>query len=377
MRIATAHASRGVIFALTLSLVASAVPVAAFAVPGTPEIAAKQAEAATAQAQLEEMNALLEVQIEEYNAITESLDRTREEIRATQSVLECARADLAQAQETLASRATNIYKDGGTNALEVFLGARSFDDFLMLLELAVRISRSDAAAVAGVKDAKARVEATALALEQRQAEQITLQSEAKMRAEKIESDVAAQDRFVSQLNAEVRTLIAAEEERQRKLAEERARQAAFAAAARSASSSAADRSAADPSALGAGHPEVIAIALEYVGVPYAWGGSSPSGFDCSGFTQYCYRQVGISLPRTSQSQYQSGQHIARDRLDLLKPGDLVFFGTDGDADQVHHVGMYVGDGNYIHAPYTGATVRVDSLTARITSRADYVGASRL
>ena len=87
-------------------------------------------------------------------------------------------------------------------------------------------------------------------------------------------------------------------------------------------------------------------------------------------------QVTFSLPRTSQSQYEAGQHIARGRLDLLKPGDLVFFGTDGDADAVHHVGMYVGDGNYVHAPYTGAVVRVDSLTARIAAKADYVGASR-
>ncbi|MGB4441229.1 MAG: C40 family peptidase, partial [Coriobacteriia bacterium] len=125
-----------------------------------------------------------------------------------------------------------------------------------------------------------------------------------------------------------------------------------------------------------GQAQVVSIALQYLGVPYVWGGSTPSGFDCSGLTQYCYRQVGVSLPRTSQSQYQAGQHIARDRLDLLRPGDLVFFGTNGDAGDVHHVGMYVGDGNYVHAPYTGAVVRVDSLNARISSRSDYVGGSR-
>ncbi len=377
MRIATAHASRAVILALTFSLAAATVPVIAFGAPSTPQIDAKQAEAAAAQRQLDDMNALLEVQVEEYNAITESLEQTREEIRVTQADLERAEADLGQAQKTLADRATSIYKDGGTSVLDVFLGARTFDDLLMLLELAVRISRSDAAMVVGVKDAKARVEATALALEQRQAEQVALRSEAAARAAQIEADVAAQDRFVNQLNAEVRTLIAAEEERQRKLAEERARQAALAAAARAAANSAGDRSATDASALGAGHPEVVPIALGFVGVTYVYGGTSPSGFDCSGLTQYCYREIGISLPRTSQSQYHSGQHVARDRLDLLKPGDLVFFGTDGDADRVHHVGIYVGDGNYVHAPYTGASVRVDSLTARIESRADYVGASRL
>lgn len=374
MRIATAQASRSAAFALALILSASQTPSAAFGTPTTPEIEAKQAEAAAAQATLEDMNAQLEVQIEEYNAITESLDQTREEIRVTQEELECAKADLVEAQVTLSDRATNIYKQGGTSMLEVFLGARSFNDFIALVDLAVRISESDARLVSGVKDAKSRVEATVLALEQRQAEQLALQSEASTHAAAIEAQVLEQERFVGALNGEIQNLIVAEEARLAALAAERARQAALAAASRS--SSGGDRAAADLSALGAGHPEVVDIALGFIGVPYVWGGSSPSGFDCSGLTQYCYRQVDISLPRTSQSQYNTGQHIARDRLDVLRPGDLVFFGTDGDAGRVHHVGMYVGDGNYVHAPYTGANVRVDSLTSRIASHADYVGASR-
>jgi len=121
---------------------------------------------------------------------------------------------------------------------------------------------------------------------------------------------------------------------------------------------------------------VVDIALQYLGVPYVYGGSSPSGFDCSGLVQYVYRQVGVSLPRTSQSQFRVGEHIPADRVDLLQPGDLVFFGTDGDPSRVHHVGMYVGDGNYVHAPYTGTVVRVNSLTSRIQSSGDYVGGSR-
>ena len=182
MRIATAQASRGAALVLALSLITSLLPVVAFATPGTPEIEAKQAEASVAQAELERMNAELEVQVEEYNAITESLELTREEIRVTQEQLECARQDLEAARGTLSDRATSIYKRGGTSMLEVFLGAKSFEDFMALLDLAVRINRSDAEMVAGVKEAKARVEATALALEQRQAEQLALQSEASARA---------------------------------------------------------------------------------------------------------------------------------------------------------------------------------------------------
>ncbi len=379
MRIATAHLSRGALIALAFSVLVAAVPSMVWAIPATPEIAAKEAEAAAAQVELDRMNAALEVQIEEYNAISEALDQTNLEVEATAGELATAQQQLSEAQSALASHATNIYKQGPGGVLDVFLGVRSFADFVTRLDLAARVGQSEANVVASVKDTKARVEASALALEQRRAEQSALKSDAKARAERIEEDVRAQRRFVSQLTAEVKTLIAAEEERQRRLAEERARQAALAAqaaAARKASTSA-GRQAADPSTLGGGHPQVAAIALKFVGVPYQWGGSSPSGFDCSGLTQYSYRQVGISLPRTSQSQFQVGQHVSASRADLLQPGDLVFFGTDGDPGKVHHVGIYVGDGNYVHAPYTGAFVRVDSLTERISSRGDYVGASRI
>jgi cell wall-associated NlpC family hydrolase len=175
---------------------------------------------------------------------------------------------------------------------------------------------------------------------------------------------------VETLNSEVKQLIAQEEERQRRLAEERARAAAAAAAARR------GRSATPVGDLPAGHPEVVDIALKYLGVPYVWGGASPAGFDCSGLCVYVYAQIGISLPRTSAAQFQAGAHIPPDRLDLLRPGDLVFFGTDGDPSRVHHVGIYAGDGNYIHAPQMGDVVKVSSLTERIASRKDYVGASR-
>ena len=211
-------------------------------------------------------------------------------------------------------------------------------------------------------------------LEQREAEQIALKGEAEARARDIEADITAQERYVASLDQAVRQLIAEEEERQRLLAEERARAAAERAASTPASGG---RPADDVAQLGSGHPEVVGIALQYLGVPYVWGGSSPAGFDCSGLTSYCYRQIGISLPRTSASQYRVGRHIAPDRVDLLVPGDLVFFGRNGDPDRVHHVGIYVGDGNYVHAPQTGDVVKVSSLTERISSRGDYVGASRL
>jgi len=120
----------------------------------------------------------------------------------------------------------------------------------------------------------------------------------------------------------------------------------------------------------------VTVAKHYLGVPYVWGGTSPSGFDCSGLVQYSYAKIGITLPRTSREQFHVGTFIPRDRLDLLEPGDLVFFGYNGDAGQIHHVGMYVGSNDFIEAPASGEVVRISSLVARIEARGDYVGAAR-
>ncbi|WP_425800758.1 C40 family peptidase [Desulfitobacterium sp. Sab5] len=90
---------------------------------------------------------------------------------------------------------------------------------------------------------------------------------------------------------------------------------------------------------------IISTAKRYLGVSYVWGGTTPSGFDCSGFTQYVFAQHGISLPRISRDQFNSGAHVS---LNNLQPGDLVFFSLDQDK-VIDHVGIYTGSGQFINA----------------------------
>ncbi|MCX8007114.1 MAG: NlpC/P60 family protein [Coriobacteriia bacterium] len=312
----------------------------------------------------------LEVAVEQYNAIAEALAKTRFEIARTQADLERATQELSERQAALQARVVAIYRGDDAGFLEVLFGASSFEDFVARVELLSRIGRHDAQLVEGAAAAKREVEELQESLENREAEQVALKQRAERQAQDIKAAIRRQEAYVAALNADIKKLIAEEEERQRRLAEERARRAAAAAAARQ------GRPATPVGDLPPGHPEALDIALRYLGVPYVWGGASPEGFDCSGLCVYVYAQIGIDLPRTSAAQFRAGAHIPPDRLDLLRPGDLVFFGTDGDPSRVHHVGIYAGDGNYVHAPQIGDVVKVSSLTERIARRGDYVGASR-
>ncbi len=173
----------------------------------------------------------------------------------------------------------------------------------------------------------------------------------------------------------------AEKARQAELARqaEEARQAAARRAAASQSSSAQKNAkaaqsltpsySAPASSSGRGQ-SIVNTAMNYLGVRYVWGGTSPSGFDCSGLVQYVCRKNGISVPRVAAAQRGAGRYVSRENL---SPGDLVFFSNGGG---VSHVGIYIGNGNMIHAPQTGDVVKVSSINTSYRV-SHYAGAVRV
>lgn len=113
---------------------------------------------------------------------------------------------------------------------------------------------------------------------------------------------------------------------------------------------------------------VVNYAEKFKDVKYVWGGDSPSGFDCSGFTRYVYAHFGVNLPHNAAEQYRYGKKVSRGSL---QPGDLVFFGKKSDS--IYHVGIYIGDGNFINAPKAGESVKITALCYM----SDYYGAKRI
>ena len=115
-----------------------------------------------------------------------------------------------------------------------------------------------------------------------------------------------------------------------------------------------------PNRLPAGLSPAVDVAQQFLGVPYVWGGESPSGFDCSGLVQYAYGQLGVSLPRVAADQARVGQPVAS--LAAARPGDLVAFG-----EPVDHIGIYAGNGLMVVAPKTGDVVKVQAISDEPTA----------
>ena len=339
---------------------------AANADPGS--VAAKQAQAQQVLSQIQQIDQSLGAAVEEYNLANVRLQKIEGDLRENRKQLTLARANLQVAQKSLAARLVHAYTSNEDNStLAVLLGSSSFEDMLNRVEAINSTSSQDANIVRQVAESRKQIQQHQLELRDARSSQQRIVAQKAAQRQHIESQLAARRQLLSSIKGEIARIKAAEEAQQRRLAA--AAQTRFAG-----------QSTPSVSGVGVGastpegstvappnvHGGVVGIAMHYLGVPYVWGGSTPRGFDCSGFVMYVYAQIGVSLPHSTYAMYAMGVPVSRDQL---QPGDLVFFSGLG------HMGLYIGGGQFIHAPHTGDVVKISSLSGYYSSA--YVGARRI
>ncbi|HEX4324343.1 MAG TPA: NlpC/P60 family protein [Gaiellaceae bacterium] len=304
-----------------------------------------------------------------YQAASQKLRLVEHQLRVNRMALGVARVNFGRAQRTLAKRLVVIYtSEDQQSSLAVILGARSLDDLVSRIETVNAVSKQDTTLIHQVVGYQHQIVHRQGLLSHQRVQQRRLVEARAAERNSIQGRLASEHRLYNSVRSQIQQMISAQQAQQ-------------AVAARAASAAAqAQASAAPKGSFGVGNPVsssipgdrysgAVGIAERYLGVPYVYGGASPRGFDCSGLVMYVYAQLGVSLPHYTVAQYNYSNSVSVPR-DQLEPGDLVFFAGLG------HVGIYVGNGQFIHAPHTGDVVRIDSLSGGWYS-SEYDGAKRI
>ncbi len=387
-----------IVTAVTALLVAAVVAGAPLAASPRERLKAK---AEQAQSVLQQVNALDQqfgLTVEAWHGAQYELAQARRQLIVDRANLRAAERQRRIAFARVRTRLVALYESNTDDStISILLGSTTLSDLLSRLDAAQTISKADhnlAVETTVARNRYARTARATLVTEQRRAAAV---SQLASKRQQIQSMLGERKRLLASIQSQIATIKAEEARRQAILAaqararlareqaqllqRQRAQAAAQAAAARQAAipdpaatpaqtttqtATPATTPVPAPSSLtGGGHPEAATIAMQYLGVPYVWGGGTPSGFDCSGLVMYVFAQLGISLPHYAAAQFGYGEPVSRDQL---QPGDLVFF------DGLGHVGIYIGGGEMIHAPHTGDVVKISPLSE---FGASYVGARRI
>jgi cell wall-associated NlpC family hydrolase len=328
---------------LTVSLTVGATAVS-FARPTKRDLDAAKAR----YAQLNEQLSLLD---EQYNEARLEQQRVEKELADAKAAAVSAQAAAEKARDLLSARAVAAYTGAGSQ-LEVLLGSTTFAEFADRLEFVTQVAQSDADVASQAEVSRQKAVRATETYNAKLKQQRSVVSRLAAKKAEIQDGIAEQERLVRELKIDL---------------EQQAREAA--AAARAAQAAAAAQvqtpTIGPPPSVSGGAGAAVQAAYSVLGVPYQWGGASPqSGFDCSGLTMWSWAHGGVSLPHSSSAQYASLPHVSRSQL---QPGDLVFFYTP-----IHHVGIYVGGDQMIHAPHSGSYVNVTTFS----TYPEFVGAAR-
>lgn len=320
---------------------------------------------AEARKKREHILLVMEIASENYNKANDEYQKARSRLEDIERQLANTGERLTHFEKLLTIRVKGIYRNGTPDVMAWVLEATDFSDLVGRLRMLSLIAEQDARMVKTIREIRERLGD----LERAQKVETTKAEREKNRREEYRSEVEARE---AEYKAEIARLKAYYDrlaKNEAKLSVAYARQVAR------------ERAAALGNESGwipppgwvpppGGRPEAVTLAMKEIGKPYVWGAEGPDSFDCSGLMLYVYRQLGIEIPRVSRDQYWAGMRVTRTQL---LPGDLVFFSYSGSPSGIHHVGMYIGSGKFIHAPHSGDVVKISDLD----TRSGFVGGTRI
>ncbi|WML34036.1 NlpC/P60 family protein [Clostridium sp. OS1-26] len=277
------------------------------------------------------------------------------DIKNSENELKTAENDMKKEKELFNRRMRALYINGSSGYLGILLESNGFGDLISRVDMVKSIVSFDNKVISNYKVKQKSIADKVDNLKTENKKLLALKTENEKKLSELNKNKNDQKNLIEQ---------AKQQQRQYAVAEQASVSVAMNQVANI-------RNAAPKVTLSRGaspisNDNVVAYASNFLGTPYLWGGTTPSGFDCSGFTQYVYRHFGISVGRTTYDQINDGVGVSKDQL---QPGDLVFFGKGGDPT---HMGMYVGNGAMIHAPHTGDVVKISPV-----DRSDYITARRV
>ena len=342
-----------------------------------PAIADIRHDIKAAQAKLDALNNAAEAAAERYNAARLRLATAQQRAQSAGAALDRAQARLDRTRQAISTFAVQAYMGGSVDDLSALMSGSSpaeYLDKLATLQAVSNSQRQALAAVAAASHDQAQAKAVANASLQVQKQALTA---AETEKQTVQRNAQQAQQILTDLQRKQAQLIAAA----KAAAARRAAEAQAAALAReqqlaAIAAAAFARQSLTPSDTptpvhysGDAVATALSVAKAQLGKPYVWGAAGPDTFDCSGLTMYAYGKAGIYLPHYTGDQWNQGRHVSEGEL---RPGDLVFFNTDAP---LGHMGMYLGGGEFIHAPHTGDVVKISSLSGYYQQV--YAGAVRL